>query len=287
MARYRKILVAVDGSESGKNAFRQACRIARQDKCWVTALTTVPIFSDQFDVLSIREKVSATLKAEGDRILDDIRAVAQEEDVFISTLLMEGTPFDTIVDTADDGNFDLVVMGRHGRHRIEKALVGSVTARVIGSSKRNVLVVPAGSRIGWETILLATDGSKHSGTATRKAIDLAESYHGRLLALSVVDVTEEFQTEAPEAVDKMVTDSLAFVETVKKNADSRGIATEALVREGETFEVITDLAGKYGSNVIVMGSHGRTGFGRLLMGSVTEKVIGYAPCPVLVVSAQQ
>ena len=137
MGRYRKILVAVDGSEAGRNAFRQACRIGRQDKSWITVITTVPIFSDQFDVLSIREKVSATLEADGEKILSDIRKIAEEEDVFIRTLLEEGTPFDTIVDTADEGNFDLIVMGRRGRQRVEKALVGSVTARVIGNSQRS------------------------------------------------------------------------------------------------------------------------------------------------------
>ena len=47
--------------------------------------------------------------------------------------------------------------------------------------------------------------------------------------------------------------------------------------------VITDLAKKFASDLIVMGSHGRTGIKRLLMGSVTEKVLGYAPCPVLVI----
>lgn len=283
MGRYRKILVAVDGSEAGKNAFRQACRIGRQDKSWITVITTIPIFSDQFDVLSIREKVSATLKAEGEKILADIRQIAQEEDVFIRTILEEGTPFDTIVDTGDEGNFDLIVMGRHGRQRVEKALVGSVTARVIGNSQRDVLVVPTDSVIGWDTIVVATDGSKFSRTATEKALDLAKSYTGTIKAVSVVDVTEEFQTEAPEAVDKMVQESLRIVNLVCQEAQARGIAAEPVVREGESYRVITNLALKHKADVIVMGSHGRTGVKRLLMGSVTEKVIGYAPCPVLVV----
>jgi len=283
MGRYRKILVAADGSESGKNAFRQACRIVRQDKSWLTVITTIPIFSDQFDVLSMKEKVSATLKTEGEKILADIRQIAVEEDIFIKTLLEEGTPFDTIVDTAEENNYDLIVMGRHGSHRIEKALVGSVTARVIGSSHRDVLVVPMNTTIGWEEIILATDGSPYSSTATGKAIDLARSYNGSLKAVSIVDVTEEFQTEAPEAVDKLVEDSRKYVEKVKADAAALGVKTEALVREGETYQVITNLAKQFRSNVIVMGSHGRTGFNRLLMGSVTEKVIGYAPCPVLVV----
>jgi len=283
MGRYRKILVAVDGSESSRNAFRQACRIARDDKSWITVVTAIPFYQDQFDVLSTKENVGRALKEEGERILSDIKKLADEEDAFIKLRLEEGYPSDTIVDVAEEGNFDLIVIGRRGRSRLERALVGSVTARVIGQSQRDILVVPSGTSIGWENVLLATDGSKYSMAATNKAIDLAKSYNGGLKAISVVDVTEEFQTEAPGAVEALVKEAWRFVEDVGKKADAEGIKTETFVREGEIFKVIIDISKEYKSGVIVMGSHGRTGLRRLLMGSVTEKVIGYSPWPVLVV----
>jgi nucleotide-binding universal stress UspA family protein len=283
MGRYRRILVAVDGSESSKNAFRQACRIALTDKSWLTVITTIPHYEDLFQMPSIQEKVSHALREEGEKIVSEIKKIAAEEDAFIKTVIEEGTPFDTIVDTAEEGNYDLIIMGRRGRRRIEKALVGSVTARVIGNSQRDILVFPQGGKIGWNKIILGTDGSKYSRIATDKAIDIAQSYGGEIKAVSVVDVTEEFQTQAPEAVDKLIAEAKGFVEEVRKKAEAQGVKIEPLVREGETYQVITDLAKKFVSDVIVMGSHGRTGIKRLLMGSVTEKVIGYAPCPVLVV----
>jgi len=283
MGRYRRILVAVDGSESSKNAFRQACRIAQTDKSWLTVITTIPSYEDLFQMPSIQEKVSEALRAEGEKIVAEIKKIAADEDTFIKTVLEEGTPFDTIIDTAEEGNYDLIVMGRLGRKRIEKALVGSVTARVIGNSQRDVLVFPINTKIGWNNIMLATDGSKYSTTATEKAVDIAKSYRGELKALSVVDVTEEFQTEAPEAVEKMVERAREYVDDVKKKAEDSGVKAEALVREGDTYKVIIDLAKKLACEVIVMGSHGRTGVKRLLMGSVTEKVIGYSACPVLVI----
>jgi nucleotide-binding universal stress UspA family protein len=283
MGRYRRILVAVDGSESSKNAFRQACRIALEDKSWLAVITTIPSYEDLFQMPSIQEKVSIALRAEGEKIVAEIKEIAAEEDTYIKTLLEEGTPFDTIIDTAEEGNYDLIVMGRLGMKRIEKALVGSVTARVIGNSQRDVLVFPLNTKIGWNNIMLATDGSKYSISATDKAIDIAHSYGGEVRAVSVVDVTEEFQTEAPEAVDRLVAGAKGFVEEVRKKAETQGVRIEPLVREGETYKVITELAKKFASDIIVMGSHGRTGIKRLLMGSVTEKVLGYAPCPVLVI----
>jgi nucleotide-binding universal stress UspA family protein len=101
----------------------------------------------------------------------------------------------------------------------------------------------------------------------------------------VVDVTDEFQSEAPGAVEELVKKAKEFVENVKKNAESQSVSAEAYVKEGETFKMIINIAGETGANLIVMGSHGSTGLKRLLMGSVTEKVIGYSPCPVLVVKA--
>jgi nucleotide-binding universal stress UspA family protein len=283
MGRYRKILVAVDGSDSSRNAFRQACKIALDDKSWITVITAIPFYQDQFDILSTKEKVRRALKEEGEKILADIKKVADEEDAFIKLRLEEGSAFDSIIDISEEGNFDLIVMGRRGKSRLEKALVGSVAARVIGHSLTDVLVVPMNASIGWRGILIPTDGSIYSKAAAEKAIGLAKSYEGQLKIVSVVDVTDEFQSEAPAAVERLVKNAKEFAENVKKNAEAQGVSAEAYVKEGETFKMIIDIAGETGANLIVMGSHGSTGLKRLLMGSVTEKVIGYAPCPVLVV----
>jgi nucleotide-binding universal stress UspA family protein len=282
MARYRKILVAVDGSESSRNAFRQACRIARDDKSWITVLTAIPIFQDQFDVLSMKEKVTRTLLEEGEKVLTGIIRLAKEEDTIIRPMLKEGSPSEMILDAAEEGNYDLIIMGRRGMSRIERALVGSVTASVISHSSRDVLIVPKDTALGWEHILFPTDGSKYSELASGKAIELANSYGSSLMVVSVVDVTDEFSSQAPEAVEELIRKAKRFVEDIKKRAN--GLKNiETLVKEGETYEVITNLARESMSNIIVMGSHGRTGMKRLLIGNVAEKVIGYAPCPVLIV----
>ena len=69
----------------------------------------------------------------------------------------------------------------------------------------------------------------------------------------------------------------------KKRADLEGLNTECFVREGEAYKAIIDLAKEKKTEMIVIGSHGKTGLKRLLMGSVVEKVIGHSHCPVLVV----
>ncbi len=283
MGRYGKILVAVDGSDSSKNAFRQACRITREDKSWLTVITTIPLYHDQFETLSAKEMISEKLREEGERILAEIKKIADEDGVSIKTILEEGSPSDTIIDVAEKGNYDLIVMGRRGMTRLERALIGSVTARVIGYSPIDVLVVPRDTSLGFKNVLIATDGSKYSNAAEKKAIDFAMSYGGTITVISVVDIPPEFYAESPKTVEELVNKARGYVETVKNDAEASGVKAETIVMEGEAYRVITDVARESGAGIIVMGSHGRTGLKRLLMGSVTEKVIGHAPCPVLVV----
>jgi len=285
MERYRKILVAVDGSDSGRNAFRQACSIVRHDKSWITAVVVIPPYQDQFQTLSVKEKASKALKDEGQKILDDIKAAAQEENVYVKFRLEEGSPVDAILDIAEENFFDLIVTGRRGRSPLERSLIGSVTARIIGHSQCDVLVVPKGTSVVWKSLLVPTDGSPYSVSSAQRAIGLAKAYGASIKAISIVDVTEEFQAQAPDAVESLVSQAWQHVDNVDNKARELGVPVERFVREGESYKVITDMARKQGTDMIVMGSHGRTGVKRMFMGSVTEKVIGHAACPVLVVKA--
>ena len=172
-------------------------------------------------------------------------------------------------------------MGRRGQRRSTQ--VGSVTARVIGHTQREVLVVPDGTTVGWKTIVFATDGSKYSAAAAERAIAFAQSYGGELKVISVVDVPSEFYAEAPQAVEDLVRKAKGFVADVKNKAEAAGVPAETFVGESEAYQAVNRLAQEQKADMIILGSHGRTGLRRLLMGSVTESVIGHATCPVLVV----
>jgi len=283
MAKYRKILVAVDGSDSSKNAFRQACGIGREDKSWITAITVIPSYEDQFQTLTIKEKVSRALKKEGQKVLQEIVKIADAEDIVVKTVLAEGDTADQIADAAEDGGYELIVMGRHGRGRLERAFMGSVTARVIGKSMADILVVPSDAALSWHDMLFPVDGSKNSISASERALDFAKSRGSSLTAVSVVDVTEEFYAQAPEAVERLIEKARSLLEDLSKKAGDMGMDIKAVIREGETYKKIVELAARSKAGVIFMAASGKTGARRLLMGSITEKVIGHSPCPVLVV----
>ena len=284
MGMYKKILVAIDGSESSMHALRESFKLATNEKSWITVVSVSPPYEGDLAMTAIGN-IQKALKEPCEKALLEAEKIAKEERVLIKTVCEEDEPHKGIVGLAEAENHDLIVLGRKGLSRLERALMGSVTARVIGHSQRDVLIVPEDTKIGWKSIFHSTDGSKYSEAATNKAIDFAKSYGGEIKAVSVVDVTEEFMARAPGAVEDLVKKAREYVNNVKKKAEAQGVKTETFVREGEPYKVITNLAKENNCNIIVVGSYGRTGLRRLMMGSVTEKVIGHAPCPVLVVKA--
>lgn len=284
MGKYRKILVAVDSSESSKNALHQAFKLANEEKCWITVTSVVPPYEGEIEILGVKD-IRAALRKPCEDALAEVQKIARTERMLVKTVCEEGEVYERIVDLADAENCDVIVMGRRGLRRIERTLIGSVTARVIGHTQRDVLVVPNGTTVGWKTIVLATDGSKYSAAAAERAIAFAKSYGGELKVLSVVDVPAEFYAEAPQAVEDLVRKAKGFVADVKKQAEAAGVPTETFVGEAEAYQAVNNLAQEQKADMIVLGSHGRTGLRRLLMGSVTEAVIGHASCPVLVVKS--
>lgn len=284
MGKYKKILVAIDGSESSRNALLQAFRFAVDEKCWITVTSVVPPYDGEIEILGVSD-IRSALRKPCEVALDEARQLAEKERILLKTVCEEGEAHERIVDLADAENSDLIIMGRRGLRPVERMMVGRVTARVIGHSQRDVLVVPNGTSVGWKTIVLATDGSRYSVIATDRAIAFARSYGGFLNVLSVVDVPTEFYAEAPQAVDDLIRHAKQFVADVKHKAEAAGVKADTYVGEAEAYLAISTMAKDHAADMIVIGSHGRTGLRRLLMGSVAEKVIGYAPCPVLVVKS--
>jgi nucleotide-binding universal stress UspA family protein len=142
----------------------------------------------------------------------------------------------------------------------------------------------------YDTILVPTDGSAGSRKALEHAVDLAKTNDAAIHVLSVVDVT------ALAAVEGNVGPMLdAFEETGNRvvseaveRVESEGIeAVEGSVGDGQPYRVILDYADEHGVDLIVMGTHGRTGLDRYLVGSVTEKVVRLADVPVLTIRADE
>jgi nucleotide-binding universal stress UspA family protein len=279
MAKYTRLLVGVDGSAASLHALKEAFKLASS---WVTVVAVAPFYEGDLRLMGVPGAARLT-REPCDTALAQAMALAEAAGAVIQTVCERGEAHERIVALAEAGSRDLIVLGVRGHSFMERLLVGSVTQRVIGFSPRDVLAVPERAAIGWDRLLLATDGSAPGEAATDRALDLAQAYGGELLVVSTLDLAGGLLPESPPAGARLLQSWEDQVARVRDRAQALGLKSRGFVQEGPPYEVITRLARKEGASLIVMGSHGRTGLQRLLMGRVTERVLGQASCPVLVV----
>ena len=141
----------------------------------------------------------------------------------------------------------------------------------------------------YETILVPTDGSDNGLRAADYAVELATETGATIHALSVVDATtlEPFtatETRVEELRSSLRRHAEEAAESVATRARDAGVDVVTEVRVGIPHETITEYADEAGADVVVMGTHGRTGITRAILGSVTERVVGGGGVPVLTVS---
>jgi len=136
-------------------------------------------------------------------------------------------------------------------------------------------------------VLVPTDGSTASEDAIEHAIDLAAKYGATLHALYVVDAGTYSSLEAAADVvaDELRAEGTEAVEAIAAQAEDAGVTAETAIETGIVHRSIVDYVDNEDIDLVVMGTHGRTGVGRFLLGSVAEKVIRTADAPVMTVRA--
>ncbi len=135
-----------------------------------------------------------------------------------------------------------------------------------------------------ERILVAVDGSDFSDAAVDQAISLGSICRSEIFVISVVDLYPEQMAVAPVLVEKMSAEVRGHLDKAAEKVEKAGIPCETIVRMGgKPHEFILQEARERSIDLIAMGTHGRTGLKRVIMGSVAQSVIGAAPCPVLVI----
>ncbi|QLD89561.1 universal stress protein [Natronomonas salina] len=150
----------------------------------------------------------------------------------------------------------------------------------------------------YERILIPTDGSDVAETAIDQALDLAERYGAEVHALFVVDTDSLSLTLGGEQLDRIEQGRFDEMEEVKAKAEEatgyvaeraseRGLDVVEHVSAGRPHEMVAQYAEGHGIDLVVMGSHGRSGVRRALLGSVTERVLRGTDVPVLVVDARE
>jgi nucleotide-binding universal stress UspA family protein len=139
----------------------------------------------------------------------------------------------------------------------------------------------------YKNVLIPTDGSDTAEMAVKQGIELAEAVGAKVYGLYVIDIST-FIGVPTEAVWESIKNLLeeegkTALGIIEKMAEEGGVEYEMILNEGSPYKNIVQTAEEKKIDLIVMGTAGRVGFDRFLLGSVAEKVVRTAPCPVLVV----
>ncbi|MFA5452164.1 MAG: universal stress protein [Candidatus Methanomethylophilaceae archaeon] len=143
--------------------------------------------------------------------------------------------------------------------------------------------------MAFEKILVPTDGSEFTKIAIQKAIELAKFTGGKITALYVEDQTIFVNMPLDSAIMNVYSvlkkEGQTAVDYVRDQGAKYGVQVEEKVVEGSPVKVIIEASADY--DIIVMGTLGRTGMSKLMMGSVAERVVRYSNCPVMVVRSPE
>jgi nucleotide-binding universal stress UspA family protein len=302
-ARLGHVLVPVDFSEGARAALELAAGLARSLNGRLTVLHVAEVAprglaGGAADFPEIEKQLRAAAAARMAEFTGPFKAgVNLQTEVRCGFPFASEKPAAQIVTAAAELKADLLVIGTHGRTGLDRVLLGSTAEYVVRHAPCAVLTVrggrpgkPGARRMPGRLRLLApVDFSECSLAAVRYAAGVAHQVGAQLALLHIVEpaqggwlIEKKPAQRAAAGLQQQAARQLAELARSGPLAD---LTVQRLVRVGKPAEVITHLAGLLNADAIVISTHGHTGFRRALLGSVTEKIVRHARCPVLVVRA--
>ncbi|MFD1513418.1 universal stress protein [Halomarina rubra] len=284
---YQSILIPTDGSSDTEQTFEHGLALAERCGAAVDVLYVVDLGYTEEEVPtdSVWTSLYEEAEKEGEAALTDFRDVAAKRypDVPVTERIRAGHPARTILDEIDQHSHDLVVMGPHRTSRLRRLFVGSTTERVVRSSPVPVLTLRTETEetpTDYENIVIATDGSPGSSRAVQEGVDLAAEYGATVHAIYALDSQYVRSYSIREFMEREGNRALRRVVDIAATA---GVDIRDQMLEGYPNEAIVRYADRHDVDLVVVGTHGRTGLDRLVVGSVAAHVIRSAPVPVLTV----
>ena len=292
MLRINRILFPTDGSDAAATAFLQAAALAE----WHDAELHI------FNVTDDRDEADLSVPVSDRTLTDWLGAVPSGmnapnlQALSLTQKQVEAdAPAERILAYVEDQDIDLIVMGTHGRRGLSRVLLGSVTEAVVRRAPCPVFVVRSdeeavSSQHAVRRILVPIDFSDASHEAIRHATEIAQTYGAEIHLLHVVEEvvypsaygmgdayfpTQNVIKKVEETLAEMARDEIGYEHIMI--AAVVGYAPLSIIDYAEENEV----------DLIVIATHGRSGFERMLLGSVAERVIRQAPVPVFIVKPER
>jgi nucleotide-binding universal stress UspA family protein len=307
MALYHHILVPLDGSELAEKALRPAIHLAQAMGQRATAA------DEQVRLVLLRVASPLTLMAADPYLYDEtIRMSLDEAQTYLNSLaadldatpatiitqVVAGSPADAIVHYAEENAIDLIVMSSHGRTGSRRWVYGSVAEKVLHHAPCATAIIRA--HVSTEMfqnrkILVPLDGSELAERALEPALSLAKAAGSDVLLLRVALLREAIpeymlpvggaETYLDDLIEKDMAEAETYLQQVQSLQDSNHVFFDVKKADGDVADTIISYAESNHVDLIIISSHGRSGIGRWLHGSVAEKVLRGANCATLIIRA--
>lgn len=294
MLHIQRVLFPTDLSDGSKRAFPQAAYYAHWHDAELHVLNVTGRHDHDYEEAKSHFPLSTeTLtkwlgrpthpEATGDWPDMDAMRVVQEQ-------VESAHPPESIIDYAEDHDVDLIVMGTHGRRGVERLLIGSVTEEVVRAAPCPALTIRSSATAhpdeAVRRILVPVDFSEASEAAILHAKEIAQTYGAEIDLIHVVEEAvypsaygvEPVSIPTQEIIERV---EASLADLVRKDIGYEHAKVQAVV--GYAPRAILDHAKESEADLIVIATHGRTGLDRVLLGSVTERVLRQSPTPVFVV----
>lgn len=291
----RKILVPTDFSEAAHAAVEQALILAVKYDAELIVLHARLLFEDDPAVLP--GKLSSLKKEEKNlesALMERIQqCTGKSKHLKIKHEIIRGySAPSAILGYINNHEFDMVVIGTHGRAGLEHILIGSVAEKVVRYARCPVLTVQSKEfvRESFKKILIPFDFNEPAILALKTAAEFIDDPHGEIHLLYAVeqDVHPAFYAWGMKSIFEVIPDLVQKVEarmdeSVKNITELKGKKIVKVVHEGKSHQEISSYADEIQPDALVIGTHGLVGLERFLLGSTTERVIRSVKFPVLTV----
>ncbi|MDZ7779986.1 MAG: universal stress protein [Gemmatimonadota bacterium] len=295
----KQVMVALDGSSFAEQALGPAIDIANRAGGRLD-LVSVCNPADAGPALA---DVELSLEEEVSRYLDDVREkIGPHDDLEVEARVLTGYPAAALVEEVEERRVDLAVLSTHGRGPVSRAWLGSVADRFVREAPCPVLLVRPDETDGaadfnepFEVrhVVVPMDGSEVGEAVLERAAEMARLFGARITLFSAVGRRELINRDFVPHVeyvtyDRLLSDRVAQARTeleeIRERLRTREITADVVVVEDSNpATAILEFVSSEKPDLVAMGTHGRKGMARMVLGSVADKVVRSATTPVLLV----
>ena len=307
---YTRILAPLDGSDLSEQVIPFARAIAARLSLPLTLLMAIepdhPTIGQALNPELHSHEMETHRAAHAQNYLSSVAARLQDAGITAGTIVSRGEPAQSVVDEASQDDGTLIAMSSHGRSGFARWWMGSVADKVLHMADHPLLLVRShpqqavsGERAP-ERLIVPLDGSDEAEDVLPHVANLASRMNIPVdLVQVIISESEYYQAMSmglrvlPPSLpsfrsfaERLEGDANDYVSDVRRRLQQQGVENvEARLVQGAPADCIVDLASAHANSLVAMTTHGRSGVGRMILGSVAERVVRQSGGPVLLVRA--